>query len=512
MQSRPVSIPERFLRQLWKRQEFNASLTTVDGKPIAVLSPGTLNTDAGPDFLDARVNIGNITYRGDVELHQTLNEWRQHAHHRDSQYNRVILHVVFDAEQSDLASLTKSKREVPVLVLKSYLLGPPRNLWEQMILDERSERLSTIKCYHKNKDVPPEVILSWLKKLGLERMELKIRRFEERLHELAEEEHLRIKEPAMRYGTIPFGVNPEDLPPPTTPPPLRLFTKSALWSQLLYEGIFEALGFAKNREPFLRLAQNVRLERIKNLSEQFPKEEFVPATEAHLFGAAGLLKADIRSLNSEAKQYVQRLRTLWKTIQASYKGEILHPSDWKFFRLRPENFPTVRVAGAARFCTVMLNNNFLKTIIQTIKSEQPSKEKFRRLESLFIIPAEGFWRTHYHFTHQTKGELITLIGKNRANDILVNVLLPIALLYARIFKDRDVRHGALQIFHKLPPLAENSVTKIIMQQLIYPVYGVKNKLPRQSAMMQQGMLQLYKYYCVEERCAECAVGKIVFKN
>jgi len=506
--SQSISIPERFLRQLWKRQEFTTtSLTTFDGRPITILSRGTVNADAGPDFLDALVRIGNVTYRGDVELHKTLEEWKQHAHDRDPRYNRVILHVVFDAETTALPSLTKSKRNVPVLVLKPYLTGSYRDIWQKMILDERAERIAFIKCYGKNNGVEADVIAPWLRKLAIERMELKVRRFEERLRELAELEHLRIREPFARYGEIPFGVNPEDLPPPASPPSPKLFTKSSLWSQLLYEGIFEALGFSKNREPFLRLSQNVPLERIRTLTESDLGRVVDSTTlaEAYLYGAAGLLELDLRSLDTPSRNYVRHLRSIWKKLRPGHAREILHPSDWKFFRLRPENFPTVRIAGAARFFTDPSKVNLLKRVIQTIKADQPYKEKTQILESMFIVPADGFWQTHYHFSHPTKGTLTALIGKTRAAEIIVNVLFPIALLYARMFKDKEVRHSALQMFQRCHPLAENSVTKIITKQL------VRGRMHRPSAMTQQGMLQLYKYYCVEERCAECAVGRVVFR-
>lgn len=506
--SHPISIPERFLRQLWKHQEFTTtSLTTIDGRPITILSRGTLNTDAGPDFLDALVRIGNVTYRGDVELHQTLEEWKQHAHDRDSRYNRVILHVVFDGEMTTFPSLTKSKRTVPVLLLTPYLTGSYRDIWQKMILDERAERIAFIKCYGKNNAVEPDIIATWLRKLAIERMELKVRRFEERLRDLAEMEHLRIGEPFARYGEIPFGINPEDLPPPASTPPTRLFNKSSLWSQLLYEGIFEALGFSKNREVFLRLSQNVPLERIRTLAEPDAHRvvDSVTLAEAHLFGAAGLLDIDLRSLDTASRHYVRHLRSVWKGLRPTHTREILHPSDWKFFRLRPENFPTVRIAGAARFFTDCSKMNLLKTIIQTIKADRPYKERIQTLESMFIVPADGFWQTHYHFSHHTKGTLTTLIGKTRADEIIMNAVVPIVLLYARIFKDKEARHAALQMSQHCRPLAENSVTKIVTRQLL------SGRMHRPSAMTQQGMLQLYKYYCVEERCAECAVGKIVFR-
>lgn len=507
-QSHQVSIPERFLRQLWKRQEFiTTALSTIDGRPVTILSPGTLNADAGPDFTDALVNIDNVTYRGDVELHQTLEEWKQHAHDKDARYNSVVLHVVFDGNASAHPSLTKSRRPVPVMILRPYLSGPFRDIWKKMIFDERTERITLIKCYGKNIGAGPEIVHRWVWKLAVERMELKVRRYDERLRELAEQEQLRLQEPLPRYGEIPFGVNPDDLPPPSLPLPSKLFTKSSMWLQLLYEGIFEALGFAKNREPFLRLAQLVTLEQYSVLLEQCSSEEAVVATEGLLFGVAGLLDMDSRPLDVEEKQYIKRLRSCWEMMRTTYRGEYLHNSDWRFFRLRPENFPTVRIAGAARLMTKRLRSQFLKSVILILKSEQSPKEQFSSLESLLITPADGFWLTHYHFGRRTTGRQTTLIGKSRAGDIVVNVVLPIVLLYARIFKDRDIRRNALQMFQQSPPLAENAVTNIITRQLIQPVFGTTMK--QFSAMSQQGMLQLFKYYCVEERCRECAVGKAV---
>lgn len=497
-------IPERFLRQLWKHQHFKKlSLTTTDGRPITVFSSGTVNVDAGPDFVDALIKIGTITYRGDVELHQTLAEWQQHAHDTDPKYNRVVLHVVFKTESVHLPSLTKSKRAIPVLVLAPYLSGPLRDVWQKMILDERSERLRHIKCFSRNTNAPSPLIHSWMRKLAGERMEFKVQRFEERLKDLVEREQRRIREPLVRYGTIPFGLNPDEIPTPTRSFARRDFTNVHLWEQLLYEGALEALGYAKNREPFLRLAQNIPLERIRTMIENDSTERRGVVTEALLFGAAGLL--NVKAGDAESRRYIKELKSTWKNLQPRYRGEVLHQADWQFFRLRPENFPTVRLAGAAQLILRMLEKDFFKTIIQIVKSRgTAAKEKIRSLEGMFIIPTHDFRPSHDRPRKKTQAAIPRPIGKNRADDIIINVVIPICLLYARIFKEGNIRQAALEIFKECSPLNENTVTRTMETQLI------KGKFSLNSAMLQQGALQLYKFYCVEERCAECAVGKVVF--
>ncbi len=502
----PALAPERFLRQLWKHEQLKSTpLHTLDGRPLAIVSPGTANADAGPDFTNALVKIGTTSYRGDVELHQSLGEWSRHAHNTDPRYNRVILHVVFASDEQHLPSLTKSKRSVPVLVLSPYLRGTLGNIWEKMILGERSEQLAHIKCFSANSRVSAEVIHSWLDKLAIERIELKIRRFEQRIRELAEEERLQLKEPAGRYGTISFGLNPEDLPPPVPRFSPRDFSSVKLWNQLVYEGVMEALGYSKNREPFLRLARSVRLDQVKTIGEQFSPDNQLPAVEAFLFGAAGLLKLDLRRADPESKHYVRERRSIWKDIQSKYHGETLHRADWQFFRLRPENFPTVRLAAAARLIPRMSPKDFFRSIIQTVKNrDREVKDRFNSLESMFVVHADEFWLTHFRLEGRTKFPLTKLIGNNRARDILLNVLVPICLLYARIFKDKEMREGALSIFEQSPPLSENAVTRTMERQLL------KRKLTLDSALRQQGALQLYKFYCMEERCKECAIGKILF--
>jgi len=498
------SIPERFLRQLWKHQHLKTlALRTTRGEALSILSPGHPNPDAGPDFLNAVVTIGTITYRGDVELHYSVRDWHLHAHDFDPRYNRVILHVVFAVQGNDQASLTASNREVPLLHLAPFLSHSLQELWHTMILDERTERLARIKCFKQNDSVPAETIRVWLGKLALERLELKVRRFEERLRQLVEEDKSRVKESAASYGEIPFGLNPDELPPPGEKITHRDYAKRTIWAQLLYEGVLEALGYSKNREAFRRLARILPLTQLERILED---DQTPIAAEALLFGVSGLLPTGSDGPLND-RPYIRELQETWTIFRSVYGGEILESSDWKFFRLRPENFPTVRIAGAARLALGMIRDDYVSRIMRTIKTAGTGTDTmFRTIREMFIISADEFWDEHFRFGKTSSSATATLIGKDRANDIVLNAVVPLALLYARTFRDTVVREMALRLFGQVPSLSDNTIIRTMRNQL------VKGRISLRSASLQQGTLQLYKHYCVGERCGECAVGKRVFST
>ncbi len=502
-------MPERFLRQLWKHQTFRSSgLHTTDGKSVEIFSPGTLNRDGGPDFIHAAVRIGGTLYRGDIELHQQNDEWTRHFHQNDPKYNSVILHVVLHANHPIDPPLTESQRALPVLILDEYLNAPYHEVWNSMILNERNERMETIKCSTVNDSVNPSIIKKWIGKLAIERIELKIRTFDERLKELIDTQRGSVQEPPARYDVIPFGIHPDELPSPMRKYSLRDIANKALWEQLLYEGVMESLGYSKNQQPFLRLARNVSLQYSKELLEvAVDVNDMQLIYEALLFTVSGLLPLlkDIKS--NEGKDRVRQIHKAWNQMRAAYHREYLLAADWQFFRLRPENFPTLRTAGAARLLQRFHKMNFLKSIIHLIKNNELSiKQRIGSLEELFVVPTDSFWSQHYRFEEQSQQRIAVLIGKSRANDILLNVVIPLCLLYARLFKDKDVRRGALSVFEHCPSASSNSVTRMIDTQLI------KEKFTFSSAMLQQGAIQLYKSFCSQERCSECAVGKTVFRT
>ena len=501
MKRHSTNIHERFLRHIWSQQYLKQSaLCTADGKPVNVLAVGTLNEDGGPDFRNAKIKIDGTTFAGDVEIHRTVYEWLQHHHEADPRYNRVILHVVLEGNAEESPTIVQSGRTVPVLVLEPFLSESIRSVWQKTILDERTRRTESIKCFRVNEPVGAELLRRWLNHLSVERLELKLRRFEERLKQLAHENSFVVREHLRRYGSSREG-SQDEIPPPMPELTHADFAKKELWEQVLYEGVMEGLGYSKNREPFTRLAQTVSLAWIRNsdLAEDFF------GMEAVLFGASGLLPKTLTLKEKESRVYCRELTRRWRQERVHFRGGVLHAADWQFFPTRPTNFPTVRLASVPQLIMKFVSEDLFRKVIQTLKHSMAPTDHQRSLQALFTVGPHRFWSIHYTFDERTS-KPINPLGRSRIDDIIINTILPVSLLYARVFKDKTVREHVLQLNQSLPALSENSVTRLMAKQLL------KGKIRLDSVGAQQGVIQLYKYYCVEERCEECEIGKLVFNS
>jgi hypothetical protein len=502
MSYRKLNIHERFLRHIWSNQYLRRfGLVTTDGQPVRVIDVGTLNTDSGPDFCNATIKIGPITYCGDIEIHRTPIEWFQHLHQEDPRYNKVILHVVLEGATGGFPTTAFSGRTIPVLVLEPFLSESIRSLWQRTILDERARSAETIKCFRRNNDVAADLLKAWIRKLSVERLELKLRRFDERLRELAHMHVLTLHEHARPYRVARVQGNPDDIPPPNRELTQKELSRRDLWEQVLYEGLMECFGYSKNQEPFVRLARAATLQQFR----RHHLEQDIFKIQALLLGAAGLLPK-IRSLKQKAsRDFVRRLAKEWRELKETYRTTILHPADWQFFPTRPTNFPTLRLAAASILIQRLLVDDLFRKIIQTLKSPQEGNAKLGSLHKQLAVGPLEFWSNHYHFDEPT-AKPVHALGAERINDMIVNAVIPLALLYARTFKDKAVREQALKLYEILPPSMENSVTRLMVRQLL------KDRVQLNSVAAQQGAIQLYKFYCREERCMECEVGRLVFRE
>ena len=473
-------------------------MQTVDGKTLKIIDVGQLNSDGGPDFCNAKIKINDITYFGDVEIHHTVFEWLQHQHQEDPRYNKVILHVVLEANSNDPPTLTYSGRKIPILVLGKFLSDSIQTIWQKAILDERAKKSETIQCFNKNGILTSEAIDHWLTKLAVERLELKLRRFDERLKQLAHEHRMTIHEWQRPYGELPSEGEHNEIPQALPELTQKDLSNKELWEQVLYEGVMEGLGYSKNREPFVRLARNVTLNEIANRHLVSDTSVF----EALLFGVAGLLPKYTDLVDKEACTYVRELRKRWKKLRTQYHGELLHYADWQFFPTRPPNFPTIRVAAASLLIKKFLANDFFRYIIQTLKADISSAEKENKLIQLFSIETNEFWKHHYNFD-KAASRNVTALGVSRIREIVINAVLPITLLYARIFKDKSVREGAIGVYQFLPASENNSITRLMEKQLL------KGRLSLKNVSTQQAVIQLYKFYCAEGRCSDCEFNAIM---
>ena len=497
MNRRTHNIHERFLRHIWSKQYLTADLQTADGKTLKVFDVGQLNSDGGPDFCNAKIKIDDVTYTGDVEIHRTVFEWLQHQHQEDPHYNKVILHVVLETTRDAPPTFVNSGRQIPILVLGQFLSDSIQTVWQKTILDERAKKSETIQCFGKNNVLTSEALDHWLVKLAVERLELKLRRFDERLKQLAHERRMTLREWQRPYGELPSEGEHNEIPQ-FLELTQKDFTNKELWEQVLYEGVMEGLGYSKNRGPFLRLAESITLKVIANFG--MPVSDL--AIESLMFGAANLLPKSNSIKEKEARQYVHELRKKWKELRPQYHGEILNAADWQFFPTRPSNFPTIRLVAASLLIKEFLVGDLFRFIIQTLKSNLSATEKERKLIQLFSVETNDFWRHHYNFD-TTSSNGITALGASRISEIIINTVLPIAMLYARIFKDKAVREGSLDVYQSLPASDNNSITRLMEKQLL------KGRLPLKNVSRQQAVIQLYKFYCAEGRCNDCELGVIL---
>jgi hypothetical protein len=500
MNRRTHNIHERFLRHIWSKQYLTADLQTADGKTLKVFNVGQLNSDGGPDFCNAKIKIDGVTYSGDIEIHRTVFEWLQHQHQEDPRYNKVILHVVLETTSNIPPTIVYSGRQIPILVLGQFLTGSIQTIWQKAILDERAKKLETIQCFNKNSILTSEALDRWLIKLAVERLELKLRRFDERLKQLAHERRMTLHEWQRSYGNLPVEGEHNEIPLPFPELAQNDFSDKNLWEQVLYEGVMEGLGYSKNREPFLRLAENVTLKIIAGIGMPI----LDTTIESLMFGVAGLLPKSKCLEEKEARQYVHKLHRSWKELRPQYHGEILHPADWQFFPTRPSNFPTIRIAAASLLIKELLEHDVFRCIVQILKANTPAAEKEHKLIRIFTIETNDFWRHHYSF-NKFSSTNVTALGVSRIREIIINTVLPIALLYARIFKDKTVREGVLNVYQSLPAFENNSIIRLMEKQLL------KKRLSLKCVSRQQAVIQLYRFYCAEERCSDCDLGAVLIR-
>jgi hypothetical protein len=440
--------------------------------------------DGGPDFRQASIRIGGTLYRGDVEIHVDAASWYGHRHDTDPHYNGVILHVALKADTRE--ARTSSNRSIPLLLL-SDVPGFP-HLRRRPSADGRggSPGRNGLPCRGWSSSLRPEILRGWVRRLSRERLKGKIMRFNARLHALA------LESQAARYGNAGAPLTWKEL------------AVREIWDQLLFEAVAECLGYGKNRRPMVELARALRLSilRTRGLGNRH-------AMEALLLGAAGLLPGPGELPLKEARAYVKSLRREWGEFKKGYRGPILHEAEWLFFRLRPANFPTARLAALAALLPSLPGEGFWK-VVQLMRQESAGPgELQRRLLDILVCHPDGFWRTHLHLRAAGPGgapepglfdphPMGAALGRERALDIIVNALIPLLLLYARLFEDSLVSRRALRLYGRLPLLLENSVTARMRSSL--------PSIPVLRALDQQGMLQLYHAYCARGRCSACAIG------
>ncbi|MEJ2494960.1 MAG: DUF2851 family protein [Ignavibacteriaceae bacterium] len=487
-------IREKLLYEIWKGKNFQIPVKTPSGQEIEIIDVGENNKDsAGPDFLNSRIKIGNITYQGDVEIDFRHSDWKSHGHYLDKRFNKVVLHIIFSNEKFQPYVITQNGRKVDTVSLANVIDDDYKSMIQQAIISERNHRDFTMPCSSINGEVPQNDKMKFITHLGIERFQKKEKRIFDRLIEMVYLKEMNIREPVVHYD---FGENFQNKKFSTED-----FNSPLVWQQLIYEMIFEALGYSQNKDIMLRLAKALNLEFFSKLSE---KENIDRIIESAMFNVSDLIPKDYSTPDEESAEYIRSLIETWSEIKESYDGIYFNKQKWHFFRLRPFNFPTIRIAGGSVLLKKILMDDLFGKIVEMFSKDEGPGKIISYLRNIMIVKAHGFWSSHYVFEKKAKERLKYFIGLSRADDIIVNVILPVFSVYFEIFRMKEETKRVKKLSLNYIQNDSNKIVDQVVQSLNLNRGTVKS-------IDMQGMIELFRYYCVKERCKECEIGKVVFK-
>jgi hypothetical protein len=415
---------EDILHYIWKFRRFQQiDLKTIEGRPVSVIHPGSHNHDAGPDFFNARIKIGDQTWAGNVEIHFRSSDWKAHGHHKDKAYDSVILHVVWEHN-------TKVKRSkgtaLETLQLKDYVSLDLVKRCDQLLSSQ-----SWINCESDFKEVDELILNNWLERLFIERLEHKSMRINERLDSCNND-----------------------------------------WEQVFFISLFRSFGLSVNADAFESCAQSISFSVVRKIRED------LTALEALLFGQLGLLEGEEVDI-----PYRRQLKSEYEYLKHKFALTTDGVLPLKWSRLRPANFPSVRIA---QFASIYHKTPHLLSKILRLQR----KEQFYEL--LQTSPSD-FWQQHYHF--QTPSKPNKRIPSKRFIDLLIiNTFVPLTYVYR---KSRGQLESELLIdlMQGLPLEANHIVDR----------YFNLKSMPK-NALVSQGLVQLKNHYCDKNACLSCAVA------
>lgn len=417
---------EDFLHYLWRFGRFDFhDLKTTEGTQVVIHGFGEHNKlNAGPDFEGARLRIGKMDWAGQVEIHIKSSDWFAHGHQSDSAYDNVILHVVFEEDEPAIDS---RGRRVPCIELANRIpAGIIRNYWRLM------NNEYWVPCQNQIGQTGEIHLRAWLDRLVIERLEKRASDIQDRL--LA---------------------NRND------------------WEATFYERLARSLGGRINDDAMEMLARSLPLKIV------LKHKCSLLQLEALYFGQSGLLQ-----MADTEDAYVAKLRAEYNLLSHKYRLKPLSSTVWRYLRLRPNNFPSLRIAQLA---TLIYQSGqlFSKVLVAANAKE---------LEHTFEVSVSHYWRNHYRFGKVSKNS-IKRLGTDTLRSIFINAIAPIYLLYGQRQGEDRYLEKAIRLLEELPPEKNTQIRQ-------WKKLGLKPETAADS----QALLQLKQAYCDKSRCLECAVG------
>ena len=426
------SFMEQLIHYVWKHKLFPlVGLKTTDGQDVEVIDPGLHNHDAGPDFFNAKVKIGGTMWVGNVEIHDRSSDWFLHRHDRDVAYNNVILHV---AEAIDVDVKTQQGEYPPQMRLQ--VPTDVREHYEELLATDEYPA-----CYRIIPQLSRLMIHSWMSALQTERLEQKTELITQRVKEC-----------------------------------------DGSWEAAYFVTLARNYGFGINGDAFELWAKHIPLQSVAHHRDNLMQ------IEALFLGQAGLLEAvslpERYHHQALSDRYFIELRSEYQYLAHKFGLQAMDVSQWRFLRLRPQNFPHIRIAQLARLYYEQRAGLSQLLECETIK-------QVRQLLATQVTP---YWETHYLFGEEsTRSEKKLSVAS--LNLQVINTVCPILFAFGKHKNAEKYCERAFDLLDKLK--AENNHIVRMWQEV-----GLKVD----TAGGSQALIQLKKAYCDRKDCLRCRIG------
>ncbi len=424
-------MKEDFLHFLWYHKLFSTrQMKTVQGEDIYVIKSGEYNTNAGPDFLHAQLQIDYQIWVGNVEMHVKSSDWYAHHHETNKDYDAIILHVVWE---HDAEIYMKNNQPIPTLVLKDYV-------HHQVFMNYLSLRVRNkewISCGTQIGNVDSFLLNNWLEKLYIERLEKKAVLIQELL-----------KQSNNNYEAVLFWL------------------------------LAKNFGLDVNGDAFLKLARSFDYSVLMKVRHD------QTLLSALLFGQAGFLEED-----TVQDPYFLALKKEYAFLKHKFKLQGVAKHQFKFFRMRPSNFPTIRIAQL-----IALIHDYSHLFSRINKSNS-----LHDFYELFAVEVPSFWKTHYTFMSVSK-KTSKKLTRSFIDLLLINTIIPMKYVHAKNngYFTEDV---LFLLIKEIKPEVNSIVSKFLSL-----------KVKAKNAFETQALLELKKNYCSKKRCVSCGVGIRILKD
>lgn len=417
---------ESFLHYIWQFQYFDKKdLRSSTGEDITIFNPGYKNTHAGPDFYNAKLRIDSIEWAGSVEIHIYSSGWREHKHQDDLAYENVVLHVVWEENEK---IIRKDGTLLPTLELRNRVAQSFLLQYKRIIHSPHK-----IPCANAIGSVPDLIRLSMLDKALMSRMESKANNIL-----------------------------------------MALQKSNADWEETCYQMLCKNFGFKVNTEPFLQLAQSLPYKILMKHGDKLDQ------MEALIFGHAGFLNETINDA------YYLLLKREYTLLRKKYDlaDRQMNKAQWRFLRLRPANFPTIRLAQLA---SLLHHQKNLFSRIVTMGS-------LNDLMLTFSAKPSAYWLHHYQFFKKQEKEIPSL-GRMSIENIVINSIVPMLVAYGKAKDDQRYVDRAIQLLQEIGP-EKNTILRS------WEALGLTNK----TAFDSQALIELHNSFCIRRRCLDCNIG------